>query len=453
MTNIIVLEQDGTKKVVSTPAYATKELLQQMKNKTNPLKLSKGNNNPKLLCTINIDNFQLHILGWNAGSNKIVNSQLSDVIVKNKKRVGSLIHGNFYGDLVIIKTTLSTKILPFLQTEYDHLIDRISGNKLKSKQTLKLKAKYGLDEDNNEENEDNEENKDDEDNEDDEDDEDSDNDEDNDEDNDDIKISKKYKDINLDSDDEIEGNNEEDEADDYEDEDLDEMDNLDDDEDVDENYKPININDLNDEVADKKKKTHKQKKEIELTSFGNILSFEKKGSVNKNLHTIRADHIAVLNKIEKSKPICRQLEQGTYNWCVEQSISSDVIPRWDNNVFKSMYTNKIRSIYTNLSKNSYVNNVGFIERFKSKQIDPYQVAYMEPHEIYPEKWEKIREAEYRKNKLLYQTKDVAMTDEYKCRRCKKRETSYFELQIRSADEPATLFITCINCGNRWTRNP
>ena len=28
----------------------------------------------------------------------------------------------------------------------------------------------------------------------------------------------------------------------------------------------------------------------------------------------------------------------------------------------------------------------------------------------------------------------------------KRECSYYELQIRSADESATLFITCLNCG-------
>ena len=42
-----------------------------------------------------------------------------------------------------------------------------------------------------------------------------------------------------------------------------------------------------------------------------------------------------------------------------------------------------------------------------------------------------------------------MTDAFKCRKCGSRSTSYYEVQTRSADEPMTQFITCLNCGNRW----
>ena len=180
---------------------------------------------------------------------------------------------------------------------------------------------------------------------------------------------------------------------------------------------------------------------------------EKKGKIKANLNSVRTNNLMILFKIIKNKTMCRSIEQGVYNYCITTSSISDVIPRWDNKIFKSMYINKIRSIYTNLNKQSYVNNVNFIEKFDSGKIKPYDIAFMKPDDIFPEKWEKIKDEEYRRNKLLYLTKEVAMTDEYKCRRCKKRETSYFELQIRCADEPATLFITCINCGNRWTKNP
>ncbi len=37
---------------------------------------------------------------------------------------------------------------------------------------------------------------------------------------------------------------------------------------------------------------------------------------------------------------------------------------------------------------------------------------------------------------------------YTCRRCGQSKTQYMEKQTRSADEPATIFVTCI-CGNRW----
>jgi transcription elongation factor S-II len=43
----------------------------------------------------------------------------------------------------------------------------------------------------------------------------------------------------------------------------------------------------------------------------------------------------------------------------------------------------------------------------------------------------------------------AETDQFKCGRCGKRRCKYFQLQTRSADEPMTTFVTCVNCGNRW----
>ena len=50
---------------------------------------------------------------------------------------------------------------------------------------------------------------------------------------------------------------------------------------------------------------------------------------------------------------------------------------------------------------------------------------------------------------MYEEKEEAMTDQFKCGRCKSRKCTYYELQTRSADEGMTTFITCINCGNRW----
>jgi len=41
------------------------------------------------------------------------------------------------------------------------------------------------------------------------------------------------------------------------------------------------------------------------------------------------------------------------------------------------------------------------------------------------------------------------TDMFKCSKCGKRETTYYQLQTRSADEPMTTFHTCVRCGHRW----
>ncbi|KAG2388399.1 hypothetical protein C9374_000563 [Naegleria lovaniensis] len=38
---------------------------------------------------------------------------------------------------------------------------------------------------------------------------------------------------------------------------------------------------------------------------------------------------------------------------------------------------------------------------------------------------------------------------FRCGKCKQTKCTYFEMQTRSADEPMTAFITCLNCGNKW----
>ena len=43
----------------------------------------------------------------------------------------------------------------------------------------------------------------------------------------------------------------------------------------------------------------------------------------------------------------------------------------------------------------------------------------------------------------------AETDMFKCGKCRGRKCTYFQMQTRSADEPMTTFVTCVNCGNHW----
>ena len=60
---------------------------------------------------------------------------------------------------------------------------------------------------------------------------------------------------------------------------------------------------------------------------------------------------------------------------------------------------------------------------------------------------KIRE--HATNEAVRGQKKEASTDAFKCGKCGKRECTYYQLQTRSADEPMTTFVTCVNCDNRW----
>jgi len=38
---------------------------------------------------------------------------------------------------------------------------------------------------------------------------------------------------------------------------------------------------------------------------------------------------------------------------------------------------------------------------------------------------------------------------FKCGRCKSMKTTYYQMQTRSADEPMTVFVSCLNCERNW----
>ena len=49
-------------------------------------------------------------------------------------------------------------------------------------------------------------------------------------------------------------------------------------------------------------------------------------------------------------------------------------------------------------------------------------------------------------------KSVGIVDnggEFVCRKCKQNKTTHYSLQTRSSDEPMTVFVCCLTCGNRW----
>ena len=55
------------------------------------------------------------------------------------------------------------------------------------------------------------------------------------------------------------------------------------------------------------------------------------------------------------------------------------------------------------------------------------------------------------DKQKVNVKPQATTDEFWCSKCHKNRTTYYTLQTRSMDEPETIFITCINCNNKWRK--
>jgi transcription elongation factor S-II len=76
---------------------------------------------------------------------------------------------------------------------------------------------------------------------------------------------------------------------------------------------------------------------------------------------------------------------------------------------------------------------------------------MTHQELCPKKWEELIAAKAIKDKNKFEQNMEAMTDTFTCRKCKSKKCSYYAMQTKSADEPMTLFITCLNCGARMKK--
>ena len=157
----------------------------------------------------------------------------------------------------------------------------------------------------------------------------------------------------------------------------------------------------------------------------------------------------LVKQITLEKTVCKQIESGIYNWTIEFATQHAIVCNWKNRRFESIYQSKAQSIIANLDSNSYVGNSRLFSRLKNNEFKPEEIAFLDPTNMYPELWREFLDIKMKHSETVFEEKPAAMTDKFKCGKCKKRECSYREVQLRSADEPMTLFITCINCGNRW----
>lgn len=112
------------------------------------------------------------------------------------------------------------------------------------------------------------------------------------------------------------------------------------------------------------------------------------------------------------------------------------------------YKAKFRSKYLNLKDRG---NITLRRGILSGAISPARFHTMTAAEMASEERRRadsvLIEQNLREAKAAQDTE--AETDQFKCGRCHQRKTKYYQLQTRSADEPMTTFVTCINCGNRW----
>ena len=150
-----------------------------------------------------------------------------------------------------------------------------------------------------------------------------------------------------------------------------------------------------------------------------------------------------LNEIIENEKHSTNLEKGIFNYALKEASSRKVVKKWDNQYFVQIYLDRLRSIYINLK------NPEILEQIKSESIQAHTVAFMTHQEMRPDKWKELIDAKIIKDKNKFEQHIEASTDTFTCRKCKGNKCTHYAMQLRSSDEPMTIFINCLGCGNRW----
>ncbi|KAI2786587.1 hypothetical protein POX_g08974 [Penicillium oxalicum] len=115
---------------------------------------------------------------------------------------------------------------------------------------------------------------------------------------------------------------------------------------------------------------------------------------------------------------------------------------------KEEYRTKMRSLYQNLKNKS---NPTLRTRVLGGEVSPEDFVRLSSDEL---RSAEQREADARIKKLnmdkaMVGQPERSISTSLQCGKCGQRKVTYTEAQTRSADEPMTLFCTCVNCGKSW----
>lgn len=154
--------------------------------------------------------------------------------------------------------------------------------------------------------------------------------------------------------------------------------------------------------------------------------------------------LAALVDIDPESDMAANLEKGVFNFAIKEGALHKIIKKWENPAFAHLYLDRLKMIYVNLQSSPDV-----VAQLKNGDILPQTLAFMTHQEFCRDHWKDLIEQKLKRDASKYDKKIEASTDMFTCKKCKSKKCTYYELQTRSADEPATIFVTCLDCGKHW----
>ena len=129
------------------------------------------------------------------------------------------------------------------------------------------------------------------------------------------------------------------------------------------------------------------------------------------------------------------VEAAILNRCVADAQAWLIDIDWDTAAFREMVRSRAVSLYP--------------YRHLIATMGVHEFAKSSPSDQCPDRWRAILQKSLEKDKAKY-SKKVTANIEMFCRSCKRKtKCDYYQVQTRSADEPMTTFVTCLECDTKW----
>ncbi len=227
--------------------------------------------------------------------------------------------------------------------------------------------------------------------------------------------------------------------------------------DIDEDEEDIDIEEAVEENGDEDEEVEPEIEEIEeeeIVHVKPIHTIKPTTVKSKNIFVdcaIRDKVISNFTELFESEELAKDFEIALLRSISEIANKELIDKDWSNKIFWNLYRNKAVSLYENLrGTESYVQNKGdWLQKLKTKELDCQTFVDMSAMDICPQRWKSVIEKIIESEKKLYSKNDVASIIIW-CSSCKKKsKCSYYQMQTRSADEPMTTFVTCLECDKKW----
>lgn len=184
-------------------------------------------------------------------------------------------------------------------------------------------------------------------------------------------------------------------------------------------------------------------------------------------HPLREYARSKITSFVEFPAVARNIERSIYNYAVQQTrlashtadntmknpekaktieYRASQTSTWECSGFKNRYKHKLVHLLAEFKRGHLVNSLK-TSKLQVRDLANYGPETLNPGGLYAQTAFKLK----KRDLLMEESRSKVEGYEglFKCGKCKSTKTTYYQMQTRSADEPMTTFVTCMECSNKW----